>query len=123
MKTVFALVGWLASCSAADSFSDVLHLSYRWPFVGYDMTNLMGTARLLAIASTFFVAVALGEYFRFAVWALGVVCLAAGLLSQISRADGIVGRYIVFGISVFAVGFGLFKAGQRIAGWRRVSAA
>lgn len=84
-------------------------MAVNWPLVGFQLSEIMGFARLLAISSTLFVAVVLGELYRQAVVAVGVVCLFAALLSNIDRSTGLVGRYVLFGISVFAVGFGLYR--------------
>lgn len=106
----FWIVGWLASSFAADSVREALLMVFSWPLVGFEMSQIMGYARVLALTSTFFVAVLLGELYRQAIIAVSIVCSSAAILSNIDRSTGIVGRYIVFGISVFAVGFGIFRA-------------
>ena len=90
-----------------------------WPLVGFKLSDIMGYTRLYALSSTFFVAVLLGEFFRTAMIALGILCLSAALLSKIDRSTGLVGRYALFFISVFAVGFAIVRAVMLLVSRRR----
>jgi hypothetical protein len=88
---------------------EALMMVGSWPLLGFEFSQIMGCARLLGISATFFVAVLLGELYRQAIIAVGIVCLAAALLSNIDRSTGLVGRYILFGVSVFATCFGFYR--------------
>jgi len=97
-------------------------MAFCWPLVGFELSEIMGFARLLGISSTFFVAVLLGELYRQAIVAVGIVCLLAALLTHVDRSTGLAGRYLLFGVSVGAACFGVFRGAVWLAGRRRRAA-
>ena len=93
-----------------------------WPLVGFQISDGMGYVRLGALCATFSIAVLHGEFFRTAMILLGVVCFSAAVLSKIDRSTGLIGRYVLFGISVFAIGFAIVRGGAWAAARLRSAA-
>ena len=107
---MFWVVGWLASSFAAHTILEALGMIGYWPLAGFKLSDIMGHTRLSALCATFFVAVLLGEFFRTAIVALAILCFSAAMLSHIDRSTGLIGRYALFFISCFAIGFALVRA-------------
>ena len=92
-----------------------------WPLVGFEMSQIMGYARILALTATFFVAIFLGEFYRQAIVLVGILCFTAAILSNIDRSSGLIGRYIIFFISVGAVCIGIVRGVIWLADLRRAA--